>query len=98
MGYKGTIGRRLGLAADIYRTRIEDFYGDAVQANPNVYLNPADLQAYLEEVGGLPAAELFPVVMHQPFLDGIDSPRSPRIPQNGSSNVGKLYTFNIRSL
>ena len=47
VGYKGVIGKKLVLAADVYRTRTEDFVGPLGIETPNVFLDPATLAGAL---------------------------------------------------
>jgi len=57
LGYKGWLGKRAYLGVDVYRIDMENYYGEAVALNPNVFLDQEDLQTYLEEVGGLATAD-----------------------------------------
>ena len=45
VGYKGIIGGKLVVAADVYRTETEDFVGPLAVETPNVFLDPATLTA-----------------------------------------------------
>lgn len=47
LGYKGVIGAKLVVAADLYHTRIEDFVSPIQVQTPNVFLDPASLGAAL---------------------------------------------------
>ena len=47
LGYKGVIGTKLVVAADLYRTRIEDFVSPVQVQTPNVFLDLASLGAAL---------------------------------------------------
>ena len=47
LGYKGVIGERLVVAADLYHTRIQDFVSPIQVQTPNVFLDPASLGAAL---------------------------------------------------
>ena len=47
LGYKGVVGERLVVAADLYHTRIEDFVSPIQVQTPNVFLDPASLGAAL---------------------------------------------------
>ena len=47
LGYKGIVGQRLVVAADFYRTEIEDFIGSLGVETPNVFLDPDSLAAAL---------------------------------------------------
>ena len=48
LGYKGIVGQRLVVAADLYRTEIEDFIGSLGVETPNVFLDAESLAAALE--------------------------------------------------
>ena len=47
VGYKGLINDRVLLAADLYRTRIENFVGSLRVETPNVFFDPASVQAFV---------------------------------------------------
>ena len=47
LGYKGVIGAKLVVAADLYHTRIQDFVSPIQVQTPNVFLDPASLGAAL---------------------------------------------------
>ncbi len=47
LGYKGIVGERLVVAADLYHTRIQDFVSPIQVQTPNVFLDPASLGAAL---------------------------------------------------
>jgi iron complex outermembrane receptor protein len=47
LGYKGIVGDRLLLAADVYRTSIKDFVGPLRVETPTVFLDPATVQAFV---------------------------------------------------
>ena len=47
LGYKGVIGGKLVVAADLYHTRIKDFVSPIQVQTPNVFLDPASLAAAL---------------------------------------------------
>ena len=49
LGYKGIIGERLVVAADLYHTRIKDFVSPVQVQTPNVFLDPDSLRAALEK-------------------------------------------------
>ncbi len=58
-GYKGVIGKRFLVAADIYYSQIKNFIGDERVVTPNVFLDPATLRAYLSNpLFGMPAAQV----------------------------------------
>ncbi|HUF13386.1 MAG TPA: TonB-dependent receptor [Longimicrobiales bacterium] len=47
VGYKGLIGENLLLGANAYYSLIDDFTSALRVVTPNVFLNPADIEAYL---------------------------------------------------
>jgi len=47
LGYKGIIGERFLLAADLYRTKVNDFVGPLRVETPAVFLNGQDAGAYI---------------------------------------------------
>ena len=47
LGYKGVVGAKLVVAADLYHTRIKDFVSPIQVQTPNVFLDPASLGAAL---------------------------------------------------
>jgi iron complex outermembrane receptor protein len=47
LGYKGILGDRFLLAADVYRTSIKDFVGPLRVETPTVFLDPATVQAFV---------------------------------------------------
>lgn len=49
IGYKGLIGNRLLLAADVYRSDVEDFVTPLRVETPTVFLDPATTAAFLQE-------------------------------------------------
>ena len=61
MGYKGLIQDRVLLAADFYRTRIDNFVGSLRVETPNVFFDPATVQAFvLSRLNPLIQAGLIP--------------------------------------
>ena len=46
-GYKGLIGNRVLLSTDVYFTRIENFVGPLRIVTPNVFFEPASVQAFV---------------------------------------------------
>lgn len=60
LGYKGLIGDRLLIGADIYWQRIEDFIGPLNVETPNAFLDPQSLAAWLEPVlqGAVPPGDI----------------------------------------
>lgn len=49
IGYKGLIGNRLLIAADVYRSDVEDFVTPLRVETPTVFFDPATTAAFLEE-------------------------------------------------
>jgi iron complex outermembrane receptor protein len=47
LGYKGILGDRFLLAADVYRTALKDFVGPLRVETPSVFLDPATVQAFV---------------------------------------------------
>lgn len=47
VGYKGLLGGRVLLAADVYHSRVENFVGPLRVITPNVFFDPASLQAFV---------------------------------------------------
>ena len=59
IGYKGVIGERFLVAADIYYSRIKNIIGDERVVTPNVFLDPETLGTYLSNpLFGMPAAQI----------------------------------------
>jgi len=48
LGYKGILGRKLVVSADLYCTDVENFVGPLAVETPNVFLDPTTLGAALE--------------------------------------------------
>lgn len=46
-GYKGLLGDRVVLAADVYYAKVQDFVGPLRVETPNVFLDPATVQAFV---------------------------------------------------
>lgn len=57
LGYKGIIGTNLVIAADLYRSDIEDFVGPLRVETPNVFLDPTVLGAELGTAFGAALAD-----------------------------------------
>ena len=57
LGYKGVVGEKLVVAADLYHTRIKDFVSPIQVQTPNVFLDPASLGAALGTSVGAALAE-----------------------------------------
>ena len=47
VGYKGLIGNRFRLSADVYSTRVENFVGPLRTVTPNVFLEPQSALAFV---------------------------------------------------
>ncbi|MGI9078480.1 MAG: TonB-dependent receptor domain-containing protein [Gemmatimonadaceae bacterium] len=47
LGYKGIIGRKLLLAADVYKEKREDFVGPLIVETPNTFVDPVAFGQYL---------------------------------------------------
>ena len=56
-GYKGVLGKKLVVAADLYHTQIENFVSPLRVETPNVFLDPASLGAALGASVGAALAE-----------------------------------------
>ena len=92
LGYKGIVGERLVVAADLYHTRIKDFVSPVQVQTPNVFLDPASLGAALgASVGGALAenAELAAAVAP---LDNMQVPGTLSGNGNGSP-VDEIVTL-----
>lgn len=68
-GWKGLIGDRLLVSADVYSTQIKDFVGPLRVETPSVFFDPASVQAFVTgrlgpavQAGLLPAAALGSIV------------------------------------
>lgn len=51
LGYKGVIGERVMIEADVYRNHLTDLLGPLFAATPNVFLDQESLAEYLEASG-----------------------------------------------
>jgi iron complex outermembrane receptor protein len=51
IGYKGLVAGRLVTSVDVWHRRIKDFVGPLRVETPNVFFDPATLQAYLQSFG-----------------------------------------------
>lgn len=81
VGYKGVLGERVLLAADVYHARVNDFVGPLRIETPNVFLDAQSVAAFLQarllplvQAGALDAAtvaqvvgQIVPVVAAIPF-------------------------------
>ncbi|KPJ82971.1 MAG: hypothetical protein AMS19_06020 [Gemmatimonas sp. SG8_23] len=95
IGYKGIIGDRVGIGADVYYTRRQDFRGELGVVTPNAFMDTADLAAYL--AGFMPveqAAALAAViggVNGNPDLTGI--PLGTVVPDDPLSGSDVMLTY-----
>ena len=73
IGYKGLIEDRVLLAVDLYRTRIENFVGSLRVETPNVFFDPASVQAFvLGRLNPLVQAGLLsPALIEGPLAEAI---------------------------
>ncbi len=64
VGYKGLLGGRILVAADLYRTKVNDFVGPLRVETPMLFLDPATTAAYIAQqlgplaASGVPAAAI----------------------------------------
>ena len=49
LGYKGIVGERFLLSADVYRSQVEDFVGPLRVETPSVFLDPASTGQYIAQ-------------------------------------------------
>jgi iron complex outermembrane receptor protein len=72
LGYKGVVNDRLRFSVDVYRTEKDNFIGPLTVETPNVFLDPATLQAYL--AGEFTVALNDPAnAGHAAYLAGLDA-------------------------
>ncbi|MBQ39429.1 MAG: hypothetical protein CME04_23855 [Gemmatimonadaceae bacterium] len=57
LGYKGIVGKKLVVSADLYRTDVEDFVGPLAVETPNVFLDPTVLGGVLGTAFGQALAD-----------------------------------------
>ncbi len=84
LGYKGVIGEKLVVAADLYRTRIKDFVSPIQVQTPNVFLDPASLGAALSSSVGAALAENAALAEAVAPLDNMQVPGTLSGNGNGS--------------
>ena len=83
-GYKGVVGERLVVAADLYHTRIKDFVSPIQVQTPNVFLDPASLGAALGTSVGAALAENAELAAAVAPLDNMQVPGTLSGNGNGS--------------
>ena len=92
LGYKGVIGAKLVVAADLYHTRIEDFVSPIQVQTPNVFLDPASLGAALGASLGAALTENPEVAAAVAPLDNMQVPGTLSGNGNGSP-VDEIVTL-----
>lgn len=86
VGYKGLINDRILFAADLYQTRIENFVGSLRVETPNVFFDPASVQAFvLHRLDPLIRAGLIPPAL-------IEGPLAVAVGAIASLPLGTLST------
>ena len=86
VGYKGLIQDRVLLAADFYRTRIDNFVGSLRVETPNVFFDPASVRAFvLSRLNPLIQAGLIPPAL-------IEGPLAQAIGAISSLPLGTVAT------
>ena len=83
-GYKGVVGEKLVVAADLYHTRIQDFVSPIQVQTPNVFLDPASLGAALGTSVGAALAENAELAAAVAPLDNMQVPGTLSGNGNGS--------------
>lgn len=86
-GYKGVIGNKLVVAADLYHTKTSDFVGPLAVETPNVFLDPQSLAAALGP--GIAAALADPAnAQVAQAVAGLDNIQLPGVVEgNGNGTV-----------
>ena len=84
LGYKGVVGAKLVVAADLYHTRIKDFVSPIQVQTPNVFLDPASLGAALGASVGETLAENAELAAAVAPLDNMQVPGTLSGNGNGS--------------
>ena len=84
LGYKGVVGEKLVVAADLYHTRIKDFVSPIQVQTPNVFLDPASLGAALGASVGETLAENAELAAAVAPLDNMQVPGTLSGNGNGS--------------
>ena len=92
LGYKGVVGERLVVAADLYHTRIQDFVSPIQVQTPNVFLDPASLGAALGASIGEALAENAELAAAVAPLDNMQVPGTLSGNGNGSP-VDEIVTL-----
>ena len=92
LGYKGVIGGKLVVAADLYHTRIKDFVSPIQVQTPNVFLDPASLGAALGASIGEALAENAELAAAVAPLDKMQVPGTLSGNGNGSP-VDEIVTL-----
>ncbi|MEN8374578.1 MAG: TonB-dependent receptor [Gemmatimonadota bacterium] len=87
VGYKGLLADRVLLAANAYYSRIDDFISALRNVTPNVFLNGADLAAYLTPFVGPANAGAIATQLGSIPLGVITSPEA------GGSDAAILLTY-----
>ena len=91
-GYKGVVGEKLVVAADLYHTRIQDFVSPIQVQTPNVFLDPASLGAALGASIGEALAENAELAAAVAPLDNMQVPGTLSGNGNGSP-VDEIVTL-----
>jgi iron complex outermembrane receptor protein len=92
LGYKGIVGEKLVVAADLYHTRIEDFVSPIQVQTPNVFLDPVSLGAALGASVGETLAENAELAAAVAPLDNMQVPGTLSGNGNGSP-VDEIVTL-----
>ena len=92
LGYKGIVGEKLVVAADLYHTRIQDFVSPIQVQTPNVFLDPASLGAALGASIGEALAENAELAAAVAPLDNMQVPGTLSGNGNGSP-VDEIVTL-----
>ena len=100
LGYKGVIGEKLVVAADMYHTRIEDFVSPIQVQTPNVFLDPASLGAALGANLGEALAENAELAAAVAPLDNMQVPGTLSGNGNGSpvDEIATLFAGGAASI
>ena len=100
LGYKGVIGAKLVVAADLYHTRIKDFVSPIQVQTPNVFLDPASLGAALGASIGAALAENAELAAAVAPLDNMQVPGTLSGNGNGSpvDEIATLFAGGAASI
>jgi iron complex outermembrane receptor protein len=93
VGYKGVIGDKLLLSADVYSQQVTDFVGPLRTETPSVFFDPAEVQAFVSSrLGPLVGSQVTPAQLEQ-IITGLASvPVGTVAPdQLGSSDILLTY-------